>query len=78
MLAWSGIEVVITSTTGNRVAVMSGTRVQIPPTPPYCDIFSKKLRMERSFFILSKVSILLIFNLKNKHSCLQNTLKNSM
>ena len=31
----SGIEVVITSTTGNRVAVKSGTRVQIPPTAPY-------------------------------------------
>ena len=31
---WNGIEVVITSTTGNRVAVMSGTRVRIPPTPP--------------------------------------------
>ena len=31
---WSCIEVVITSTIGNRVAVMSGTRVQIPPTPP--------------------------------------------
>ena len=30
----SGIEEVITSTTGNRVAVMSGTRVRIPPTPP--------------------------------------------
>ena len=30
----SGIEVVITSTTGNRVAVKSGTRVQIPPTAP--------------------------------------------
>ena len=25
---------VITSTIGNRVAVMSGTRVQIPPSPP--------------------------------------------
>ncbi len=25
---------VITSTTGNRVAVLSGTRVRIPPTPP--------------------------------------------
>ena len=31
---WRCIEVVITSTIGNRVAVMSGTRVQIPPTPP--------------------------------------------
>jgi uncharacterized cupin superfamily protein len=30
----SGIEVVITSTTGNRVVVKSGTRVQIPPTAP--------------------------------------------
>ena len=28
------IEVVITSTIGNRVAVMSGTRVRIPPSPP--------------------------------------------
>ena len=25
---------VVTSTTGNRVVVMSGTRVRIPPTPP--------------------------------------------
>ena len=31
---WSGIEAVITSTTGNRVAVLSGPRVRIPPTPP--------------------------------------------
>ncbi len=31
---WRSIEVVITSTTGNRVAVMSGTRVRIPPSPP--------------------------------------------
>ena len=31
---WSSIEVVITSTTGNRVAVKSGPRVRIPPTPP--------------------------------------------
>ena len=31
---WSSIEVVITSTTGNRVAVLSGSRVRIPPTPP--------------------------------------------
>ena len=31
---WSRIEVAITSTIGNRVAVMSGTWVQIPPTPP--------------------------------------------
>ena len=30
----SGIEVVITSTTGNRVVVKSGTRVRIPPTAP--------------------------------------------
>ena len=30
----SGIEVVITSTTGNRVVVKSGTRVRIPPAPP--------------------------------------------
>ena len=33
-LIWSGIEAVITSTTGNRVAVLSGPRVRIPPTPP--------------------------------------------
>ena len=31
---WRCIEVVITSTIGNRVAVMSGTRVRIPPSPP--------------------------------------------
>ena len=30
----SGIEEVITSTTGNRVVVKSGTRVRIPPTAP--------------------------------------------
>ena len=30
----SGIEEVITSTTGNRVVVKSGTRVRIPPAPP--------------------------------------------
>ena len=30
----SSIEVVITSTIGNRVVVMSGTWVQIPPSPP--------------------------------------------
>ena len=30
----SGIEVVITSTIGNRVAVKSGPRVRIPPTAP--------------------------------------------
>ena len=31
---WSSIEVVITSTIGNRVTVKSRPRVQIPPTPP--------------------------------------------
>ena len=31
---WSGIEAVITSTTGNRVYVKSVPRVRIPPTPP--------------------------------------------
>ena len=31
---WSSIEVVITSTTGNRVTVKSRPRVRIPPTPP--------------------------------------------
>ena len=31
---WSGIEAVITSTTGNRVTVKSRPRVRIPPTPP--------------------------------------------
>ena len=30
----SGIEVVITSTTGNRVGVLSASRVRISPTPP--------------------------------------------
>ena len=30
----SGIEVVITSTIGNRVAVKSGPRVRIPPAAP--------------------------------------------
>ena len=39
----SGIEVVITSTTGNRVVVKSGTRVQIPPTAPKETNKSKKL-----------------------------------
>ena len=34
VVTWSSIEVVITSTTGNRVAVLSGSRVRIPPTPP--------------------------------------------
>ena len=33
--SWSSIEVVITSTTGNRVTVKSRPRVQIPPAPPY-------------------------------------------
>ena len=32
----SGIEEVITSTTGNRVAVISRPRVRIPPTAPSC------------------------------------------
>ena len=31
---WSSIEVVITSTTGNRVGVLSASRVRISPTPP--------------------------------------------
>ena len=32
---WSGIEAVITSTTGNRVTAKSRPRVRIPPTAPY-------------------------------------------
>lgn len=42
---WNGIEVVITSTTGNRVAVMSGTRVRIPPIPPQTLIKSDLVRV---------------------------------
>ena len=34
VMPWSGIEAVITSTTGNRVTVKSRPRVRIPPTPP--------------------------------------------
>lgn len=49
---WRSIEVVITSTTGNRVAVMSGTRVRIPPSPPkrkvpcsaWCFFFLRDIR----------------------------------
>ena len=41
----SGIEEVITSTTGNRVAVMSGTRVRIPPTPPKTGAPAKRVRL---------------------------------
>ena len=46
---WNGIEVVITSTTGNRVAVMSGTRVRIPPIPPQTLI---KLNLIRVFLCI--------------------------
>ena len=41
---------VITSTIGNRVAVMSGTWVQIPPTPP-----NKKVTLLGDFFCLHKI-----------------------
>ena len=43
---------VITSTTGNRVAVKSGTRVQIPPTAPK-DTGSK--RLSGVFLILAEM-----------------------
>lgn len=52
---------VITSTIGNRVAVMSGTRVQIPPSPPtkILDKPRKNVVCEGFLFVLKHVIIAL-------------------
>ena len=69
----SGIEEVITSTTGNRVAVLSGPRVRIPPCPPsifYRNIFVKSVLR---FFIYEDMgkkwgNIAIIFDLLHYYS----------
>lgn len=53
MTICSGIEVVITSTTGNRVVVKSGTRVRISPTAP-----TKKDTLLRVFFCWQRAVLL--------------------
>lgn len=57
---WRSIEVVITSTTGNRVAVMSGTRVRIPPSPPRRDGLRdhNPVRINRTGFLIAPSSLL--------------------
>ena len=64
---------VITSTIGNRVAVMSGTWVQIPPTPPEYKPL-KLLRnavFSRVLFIFETLLNIPKETQKNKHYCVK-------